>query len=165
MPVFGSESDFLKNFIKYQHYFSLLPRLTFSSTFRMGLGRGLMPIPERFFAGGSNSFRGERFDELGPRDQDSGNPIGGKALVLLNFELTFPFVSSIRNLYGAVFYDTGNVYARRKEFSLTSFRDAIGFGLRYRTPLGPIRVELGWNLDAPEGEKKVIAFITIGNVF
>ena len=165
MPVFGSESDFLKNFIKYQHYFSPLPRLTFSSTFRMGLGRGLMPIPERFFAGGSNSFRGERFDELGPKDPDSENPIGGKALFLLNFELTFPFVSSIQNLQGAVFYDTGNVFARRKEFSLTSLRDAVGFGLRYRTPLGPIRLELGWNLDAPEGEKKVIAFITIGNVF
>ncbi len=165
MPVFGSESDFLKNFVKYQHYFSPLPPLTFSSTFRIGLGRGRMPIPERFFAGGSNSFRGERFDELGPKDPDSENPIGGKALFLLNFELTFPFVSSIRNLRGAVFYDTGNVYARRKEFSLTSLRDAVGFGLRYRTPLGPIRFELGWNLDAPEGEKKVIAFITIGNVF
>jgi len=165
IPYFSTESDFLKNFIKYQHHFSPLPRLTFSSTFRMGLGRGLMPIPERFFAGGSNSFRGERFDELGPKDPDSGNPIGGKALFLLNFELTFPFVSSIRNLHGAVFYDTGNVYARRKEFNLTSFRDAVGLGLRYRTPLGPIRFELGWNLDAPEGEKKVIAFITIGNVF
>jgi len=164
-PVFGAESDFLKNFIKYQHYFVLVPRLTFSSTLRMGIGRGLMPIPERFFAGGSNSFRGERFDELGPKDPDSGNPVGGKALFLWNFELTFPFSSSFRNLYGAIFYDTGNVWAQRGDFSLTSFRDAIGWGLRYRTPLGPIRFELGWNLDAPEGEKKVIAFITIGNVF
>ncbi len=164
-PLFGSESDFLKNFIKYQHYFVLLPRLKFTSILRIGLGRGLMPIPERFFAGGSNSFRGERFDELGPKDPDSENPVGGKALFLLNFELTFPLLSSIRNLNGVIFYDTGNVYSKRRDFSLSSFRDAVGFGLRYKTPLGPIRFELGWNLDAPEGEKKVIAFITIGNVF
>ena len=131
----------------------------------MGVGRGLTPIPERFFAGGSNSFRGERFDELGPKDPDSGNPVGGKALFLWNLELTFPFSSSFRNLYGTIFYDTGNVWTQRGDFSLASFRDAIGCGLRYRTPLGPIRFELGWNLDAPRGEKRVIAFITIGNVF
>lgn len=164
-PLFKAESDFLKNFIKYQHYVPLLPNVIFSSTFRLGLGRGRMPIHERFFAGGSNSFRGEEFDELGPRDPQSLKPVGGKALFLLNFELTFPLLSSFRDLFGTFFYDIGNVFGKRRQLSLASLRNAIGAGLRYRTPLGPIRFEVGWNLDAPEEEKKVLAFITIGNVF
>ncbi|MFP4082214.1 MAG: POTRA domain-containing protein [Candidatus Aminicenantes bacterium] len=164
-PFFTSESDFLKNFIKYQNFLPVLPGVTFSSTFRLGLGEGKMPIHERFFGGGSNSFRGEEFDELGPKDPDSQNPIGGKALLLLNFELTFPLLSTFPDLSGAVFYDKGNVFANRKQLSVASLQDALGVGLRYRTPLGPIRLELGWNMDAPEGEKKVLAFITIGNVF
>ncbi len=164
-PLFRAESDYLKNFIKYQNYLPVFSGITFSSIFRLGLGRGRMPIHERFFGGGSNSFRGEEFDELGPRDPDSLKPVGGKALLLLNFELTFPFLPSLRDLFGTFFYDKGNIFAKRKHVSLASLQDSVGVGIRYRTPLGPIRFELGWNLDAPKGEKKVLAFITIGNVF
>lgn len=164
-PLFRAESDYLKNFIKYQNFVPIFPSVTFSSTFRLGLGRGRMPIHERFFGGGSNSFRGEGFDELGPKDPDSLKPVGGKALLLLNFELTFPFLPAFRDLFGSFFYDKGNVFAKRRHVNLASLQDAVGVGIRYRTPLGPIRFELGWNLDAPKGEKKVLAFITIGNVF
>jgi len=164
-PLFRAESDFIKNFIKYQNFLPVYPGITFSSTFRLGLGRGTVPIHERLFAGGSNSFRGEEFDELGPKDPDSLKPVGGKALVLLNFELTFPLFPSFKDLFGVLFYDKGNVFAERQDFRLVSLRDAIGVGIRYRTPLGPIRLELGWNLDAAPEEKKVLAFITIGNVF
>jgi outer membrane protein insertion porin family len=129
------------------------------------LGRGKVPIHERFFGGGSNSFRGVEFDELGPKDPDSFKPIGGKALLLFNFEFTFPILSVFKNLNGALFYDVGNVFAQRRQVSLASFHNALGFGLRYKTPLGPIRLELGWHVDAPEDEKKVLIFVTIGNVF
>lgn len=164
-PLFRAESDFIKNFIKYQNFLPVFPGVAFNSTFRLGLGRGRIPIHERFFAGGSNSFRGEEFDELGPKDPDFLKPVGGKALLLINFELSFPLFPSFRDLYGAFFYDKGNVFAERKDFNITSLRDAIGLGIRYRTPLGPIRLELGWNLDADRGEKNILAFITIGNVF
>ncbi|TET22334.1 MAG: outer membrane protein assembly factor, partial [Candidatus Aminicenantes bacterium] len=164
-PLFNAESDFLKTFTKYQHFIPILPDVTFNTTIRLGLGRGRMPIHERFFGGGSSSFRGAEFDELGPEDPDSLKPIGGKALILFNFELTFPLLSAFKNLFGTVFYDKGNVWERRKQVSLASFEDALGLGLRYRTPLGPIRLELGWNLDAPQGEKKIFGFITIGHVF
>ncbi len=164
-PLFRAESDFIKNFIKYQNFLSIYPGITFSSTFRLGLGKGTIPIHERFFAGGSNSFRGEKFDELGPKDSDSLKPVGGKALLLFNFELIFPLFPSFKDLFGVFFYDKGNVFAERQDFRLASLRDAIGFGIRYRTPLGPIRLELGWNLDAIPEEKKILAFITIGNVF
>jgi len=164
-PLLNTESDFFRTFMKYQHFVPVLQGVILSSTTRLGLGRGKIPIHERFFGGGSNSFRGVEFDELGPRDPGSLKPVGGKALLIFNFELAFPLFRSFPDLMGAVFYDKGNVFAERKDVSLASLQDAIGFGLRYRTPLGPVRLELGWNLDAPEGEKKPLAFITIGNVF
>jgi outer membrane protein assembly complex protein YaeT len=164
-PLFNSESDFVKTFFKYQHFVPLWKGITFSSTARVGLGRGLIPIHERFFAGGSNSFRGAEFDELGPIDPDSLNPVGGKALILFNFEVSFPLFRSLPDLLGLAFYDKGSVFIKRSQASWASLEDAVGLGLRYRTPLGPIRFELGWNLAAPEGEKKAHAFITIGHIF
>ncbi|MDH7511986.1 MAG: POTRA domain-containing protein [Clostridiales bacterium] len=164
-PLFETESDFLKAVLKHQHFFKLIPRVNVSSTSRLGLGMGRMPIHERFFAGGSNSFRGEEFDELGPRDPSSARPIGGKAVFLLNIELTFPIVSSLTNLAGAVFYDMGNVFYNRSDFDLKDLEHALGLGLRYRTPLGPVRLELGWNLSDPGRKGRPLAFITIGHVF
>lgn len=131
----------------------------------LGGGRKNIPIHERFFAGGSNSFRGEKFDKLEPKDPVSLKPVGGEALFLLNFELTFPLLSAIKDLSGALFYDKGNVFEKGKHFSLAGLQDAVGLGIRYRTPLGPVRLELGWNLDEPRGERKALVFITIGNVF
>lgn len=164
-PVFNAESDYLRVFSKYQHYVSLFPSITLSSTVRLGLGKGRMPIHERFFGGGSNSFRGVEFDELGPKDPNFFSPVGGKALLLFNFELAFPFLTRFENLLASVFFDKGNVYSKRRQVSWSSLQDAVGFGLRYRTPLGPVRFELAWNLDAPKGEKAPLFFITIGNVF
>jgi outer membrane protein insertion porin family len=164
-PYLKAESDFIKTFNKFQYCVPIFSGFNLSSTVRIGLAKGRIPIHERFFAGGSNSFRGTEFDHLGPKDADSGKPIGGKALILFNFELTFPILSAFKDLQGAVFYDKGNVFDRRKQVSLAAMRDALGFGLRYRTPLGPVRVELGWNLDPQPGEKHILGFITIGNVF
>jgi outer membrane protein insertion porin family len=164
-PLFNAESDFLKLFTKYQHYVPVFPDWTFSGTFRLGLGRGKMPIHERLFAGGSNSFRGTRFDELGPKDSVSGQPIGGKALLLFNFEMTFPLISAFKDLYGAFFYDVGNLWALRGDVDLASLQNALGLGLRYKTPLGPIRLEVAWYVDAAQGEDEILGFITIGSVF
>ena len=164
-PLFHAESNYQRTFTKYQHYIPIISGVTFTTTTRLGLGRGRMPIHERFFAGGSHSFRGVVFDELGPQDPNSNNPVGGKAIVLFNFEMTFPILSKLENLFGTTFFDTGNVFERRKQVNFINFQNAVGFGLRYRTPLGPIRFELGWNLNAPPGRCKPLVFITIGNVF
>lgn len=166
-PLFKEESDYIKTFIKFQQYVPILSGTTFNLTSRLGLGGGEVDIPihERFFAGGSNSFRGERFDELGPVDEDSLKPIGGESLLLLNLELTFPLFSSLKNLRAAVFYDVGNVFEKSDDLSLKSLENAVGFGIRYRTPLGPVRLELAWNLNVPEAERNALFFITLGNVF
>jgi outer membrane protein insertion porin family len=164
-PLFKTESDYLKAFFKYQYYYPILSRLNFSATARIGLGRGRIPVPERFFAGGSNSFRGERIDELGPKDPVTDKPVGGKAMVLLNLEVRFPLLQSLPDLSGAAFYDIGQVFSKRKDFSLFNFQGAVGLGLRYRTPLGPFRFDLGWNVDDPKKKGHPLVFITIGNVF
>ncbi|UCC40177.1 MAG: outer membrane protein assembly factor BamA [Candidatus Aminicenantes bacterium] len=164
-PLFMSESDFFKSFVKYQHFIPVISGITFSLTSRLGVGEGDIPIHERFFAGGSNSFRGAEFDELGPRDYTSFKPIGGKALFLLNLELTFPLLSALKDFSGVLFYDKGSVFEETMDYNLAGLEDALGIGIRYRTPLGPVRLELGWNFDAPKEKRKVLAFISIGNVF
>ena len=166
-PLLEDESNYIKTFIRNQHYVPILSDVLFNMTFRLGFGGGEMNIPihERFFAGGSNSFRGERFDELGPVDEVSGNPVGGEALLLLNFEVTFPILSAFKDLRGAFFYDVGNVFERIEDIALVSMQNAVGFGIRYRTPLGPIRLEFGWNLNDPREERKPLVFFTIGNLF
>jgi len=164
-PLFQAESDYLKSFVKYQRFFPISTRMNFSLTARFGLGMGRMPIHERFFGGGSNSFRGQPFDRLGPLNPDSQMPVGGKALLIANFELRFPVFSSLPNLSGAVFYDKGNIFYRRSDFRLGQLEDALGLGIRYRTPLGPVRLDFGWNLNPAQGRAQPLVFITIGNIF
>lgn len=164
-PLFGVESDFLKLFAKYQVHTIFFSSLRISATARVGVGQGRMPIHERFFAGGSNSFRGTDFDELGPMDPQSGRPVGGKVLFLINFETSFPVIAALRDLSWAFFLDVGNVFAKRKDFNVLKLKAAVGFGLRYRTPLGPIRLDLGLSPQAPTGQKKIFPFLTIGHVF
>ncbi|MBN1939656.1 MAG: BamA/TamA family outer membrane protein [Candidatus Aminicenantes bacterium] len=165
-PLFKAESDYLKSFIKFQYFRPLGEQILLIGTFRGGLGMGRMPIHERFFAGGSGSFRGRPFDGLGPKDAASGKPVGGKAILLFNLDAQFrPFVS-LPNLSLAVFYDLGNVFSHRSDVSLADLENALGFGLRYKTPLGPLRVDLGWNLNSPDGSRRgPRLYVTIGNVF
>jgi outer membrane protein insertion porin family len=164
-PLFNAESDYLKSYVKYQRFFPFFQSLNLSATARAGLGMGRMPIHERFFGGGSNSFRGEPFDKLGPQDPHSHRPVGGKAMFLFNFELRFPLFTSFPNLAGAVFYDKGNVFANRSDVNFADLRDAVGLGIRYRTPLGPLRIDFSWNLEPPQERRQPLVFITIGNVF
>ncbi|MEO8126948.1 MAG: outer membrane protein assembly factor BamA [Bryobacteraceae bacterium] len=116
-----------------------------------------IPLPERFFAGGSSSHRGFPDNQAGPRDLITGFPIGGTALLLNNVELRFPLIGD--NLRGVVFHDAGNVYSqlgkvsfRYNQKDITDFNymvHALGFGIRYRTPVGPIRIDLGYSLNPP----------------
>jgi outer membrane protein insertion porin family len=122
----------------------------------------LIPLPERFFGGGGTSIRGFGLNQAGPRDPCTGFPIGGLALLAFNQELHFPmklpFVGN--KLGGTVFYDGGNVYRDVNHISLawkppsptdlTYFSHTVGFGVRYPTPIGPVRVDLGYQLNPPQ---------------
>jgi outer membrane translocation and assembly module TamA len=105
-----------------------------------------LPASERFYAGGSNTVRGYALDRLGDDatiDSD-GFPQGGNALVILNGELRFPVW---RALGAVVFLDAGNVFARVEDLDLGRIKASTGAGVRYRSPIGPIRVDVGVKLD------------------
>jgi outer membrane protein insertion porin family len=136
----------------------------------------LIPLPERFFAGGGTSLRGFALNQAGPRDSVTGFPVGGQALLILNQEFRFPmrlpYIGSA--LSGALFYDGGNVYSRlgrvtvrpyspkpvffpnstQCEFNCTNelnyFAHTVGLGFRYGTPVGPIRIDLGYQINRPQ---------------
>lgn len=108
-----------------------------------------LPASERFFAGGDTTVRGFALDQLGTAatiDQD-GFPIGGGGLLIVNAELRVP----VRGGLGLVgFIDAGNVYARATDIGFGDMRSAIGFGVRYKSPIGPIRVDLGFKTERRE---------------
>ena len=119
-----------------------------------GLEMPLLPISERFFAGGDATVRGFAFDRLGlpvgtpgATINCDGFPQGGDAVIILNTELRVPVT---RNLGVVGFLDVGNVYDRVSNVDLGRLRGGVGFGVRYRSPVGPIRVDLGFKLDRQE---------------
>jgi len=168
VPVFGMESDYQKVFLKGQLYRPLSTGINLGLTARLGLGNGLRHLPERFFAGGSNTFRGEEFEMLGPLDETTLKPYGGEAVLLLNADAAFAVVPSWRELRLSAFFDLGNVYGTLGEFRPLELRGAAGAGLRYRTPLGPVRIEIAWKLwgfDAQDKRGRPLVFLTIGHIF
>jgi outer membrane protein insertion porin family len=147
----------------------LLREGTFSFSVKNGIGFGDMSISERFFAGGSHSFRGTRNDRLGPINMDTvdpdGEPQGGNILLLFNLEATLPSLFiPMKNLYYTFFADVGNVFAKSSDLNLNKMERALGFGLKYRTPLGPIRLEFAFNL-RKAAEQNFLIQIGIGNVY
>jgi outer membrane protein insertion porin family len=168
VPIFGTESNYQKIFLKAQLYRPLASGLNLGLTGRLGLGNGLTHLPERFFAGGSNTFRGEEFELLGPIDRTTLNPYGGEAVFLVNTELIFALFPAWREFRLASFFDLGNVYENLKDFRPYDLRGAAGAGIRYRTPLGPIRIEIAWKLwgfDVEDRKGHPLVFLTIGNIF
>jgi outer membrane translocation and assembly module TamA len=181
----GSEVGFLKTFLQGFRY----RRLPGSAAVlalgaRVGLATGFprpveragqtitvedIPASERFYAGGDTTVRGFVFERLGtPETIDpSGFPKGGNGLIVLNSELRFP----VRGVLGGVaFIDAGNVYRTVAEMNLAQIRASAGFGLRYRSPVGPIRVDLGIKLDRkilPTGQKErpTALHISLGQAF
>ena len=128
-----------------------------------------LPASERFFAGGATTVRGFALDRLGDEatiDQD-GFPQGGNGLIILNTELRVPLWGNV----GAVaFLDAGNVYETVGDMDLGRLRGGAGFGVRYRSPIGPIRVDLGFKLDQrefPNGtrEGRTALHVSIGQAF
>jgi hypothetical protein len=139
-----------------------------------------LPASERFFAGGDTTVRGFGLDELGTPpttvdkngnpigtiDQD-GFPIGGNALVIFNAELRVP----VRGGLGVVgFFDTGQVFNSARHIDFGELRSAIGFGVRYKSPVGPIRIDLGFKLNRMElvpGKREALTalHISLGQAF
>jgi outer membrane protein insertion porin family len=133
-----------------------------------------IPLPERFFAGGGTSLRGFGLNQAGPRDPFTGFPIGGQAELIFNQDLRFPMHLPLigDRLGGALFYDAGNVFASIRRITLQTapppptfnagtpnvcltnctnemryFSHTVGFEFRYGTPIGPVALDLGYQLN------------------
>jgi outer membrane protein assembly complex protein YaeT len=168
----GSEASFLRLVLQNSSYHPFRRRFTIARSFQLGMmspfGKGRevnvgdatirttdIPIPERFFAGGGNSHRGFAVNQAGPRDLETGFAVGGNALLFHSLEFRFPVWGE--TLSGVLFHDMGNVFARVKDLTLRLHQrneqdynylaHAAGFGFRYRTPVGPVRFDMGYNLN------------------
>jgi len=116
-----------------------------------------IPLAEHLFGGGSTSHRGFPDNQAGPRDSTTGFPLGGTALLFHSTEIRFPLIGE--NIDGVLFHDVGNIYSSLSEVSfrfhqrdLNDFNymvHAAGFGIRYRTPVGPIRIDLAYSINPP----------------
>jgi outer membrane translocation and assembly module TamA len=170
---FGSQRNFVRVLARNATYTLIGRNLVFARQTELGtivpfnLGPNLtpanaVPLPERFFGGGGTSMRGFGFNEAGPRDLGTatspatGFPIGGNGLFFNTFELRFPLLGP--NISGVLFEDMGNIYTTFSDISLRyhqpsnnqDFNYAVqapGFGIRYRTPLGPVRVDFAYALN------------------
>jgi len=177
----GSSADFARFFGQYAYY-KPLGDLVFANSIRLGLAAPYassdVPTSERFFAGGGTTLRGFPTDEAGPvryvpfcQGASTTNcplipiPVGGNQLFILNSELRYP-IPIISNLGGVIFYDGGNVYRRINfpEF-VNNYSNTVGIGLRYNTPIGPLRLDVGRNLNPVTGISATQFFITLGQAF
>jgi outer membrane protein insertion porin family len=163
---------FLKSFFQAAEYRRLDARTVLALGARLGLARTLgsdtplrLPLPDRFFAGGDYSLRGFVTDSVGPRARATDGrlvPTGGNALLLGNLELRRELG---RRFSLAAFTDAGNVYALVSEMRLSDLRYTAGLGLRYRSALGPLRVDFGVKLNRRPGESASHLHLTVGHAF
>jgi outer membrane protein insertion porin family len=170
LEVGGSALAGEVNFVKFQledaWFFNWPPPTVLAVSTRLGLaapfaGTDDLVIEDRFKAGGSTTIRGYRLDRVGPVDADD-NPVGGDLRVLLNLEWRFPLW---RFLGGVVFFDVGAVTPRVRDLTSSELYPGAGAGLRITTPIGPIRLDLGYALRQLRDEDRLQVYVTVGHAF
>jgi outer membrane translocation and assembly module TamA len=164
--IFGSQRNFGKLLVRNATYHPITKHIVLARSTQFGDIYSFasadnpidaVPLPERFFGGGGNSQRGFPENQAGPRDIASGFPLGGTALLFNQTEVRFPLIGE--DIGGVLYHDMGNIYSslRNVSFRLHQRNDqdfdymvhAVGFGIRYRTPVGPVRLDLGYSINPP----------------
>ena len=159
--LFAGDRDFYRVQAGASSYLPHGSRGVFEARLRGGLVRpygdtDAVPIFERFFGGGSGTIRGFRERRVGPIDPSSNDPIGGEATFLVTLEEVVAIAKDERGrsiLRGSVFYDVGNVWRKTGDFG-SSFKSGTGVGARVNTPIGPLRLDVGFPLTDVAGEKR-----------
>ncbi len=180
--AFGSSANFAKLFGQFAYY-KPVSSMVFANSIRLGLAApfagSFVPTSQLFFSGGGTSLRSFPIDAAGPQrlvpfcnvlQGQSGCvnvtvPVGGRQLFILNSEARFPLHIN-KALGGVVFYDGGNVYSAIN-FSnfINNYTNTVGVGLRYSTPIGPVRFDIGRNLNPVPGINPLQYYITVGQAF
>ena len=125
---------------------------------------GKLPDFERFYLGGINSIRGYGWQDISAQDA-AGADIGGEKMVQINIEYLIPLFKD-EGIVGVVFFDTGDVYGVDEDINLGQMHESVGIGIRWYSPVGPIRLEYGYRLDedSPGGRGGRVEF-TMGMSF
>lgn len=164
----GGDSNFIKFTGEHQVYFPIFLNITGHINFGYGYiteGSGRrVPVFERFFLGGIDSIRGYKYGDVSPRDPETEERIGGTRMFYLQLENIFPLIRSI-NLNGVVFLDMGSVWDMKTGFKSSEIRKSIGLGIRWISPLGPLRIEWGYNLDKKPKEDSSNFNFQVGGSF
>jgi outer membrane protein insertion porin family/translocation and assembly module TamA len=161
----GGDVDFVRVIAEGRGYVPIRRDTVAAVRLRMGTastfaGTRDVPLYERFFSGGTDSVRGYERWHVGPLA--GGDPVGGKSLVEGSIELRHRVTESLAL---AAFLDGGQVDRRSWRASVDDLQIGTGFGVRYRTPIGPIRVDLGFPLDRPRGDASWQVHFTVGPSF
>ncbi len=163
----GSELDFVRLRLTQSAFVEMSEDATMAFSLRTGAilpiqDTETIPLQERFFNGGENTVRSFTENDLGPKDA-SGNPLGGEAWSVVSVE----WRNTIRgNLDGALFYDLGNVTVQYEDyFDFLGYRDAVGIGLRYQLPVGPVRLDWGINPNPADDEVSSVLHFSVGMAF
>ncbi|MFN3395216.1 MAG: outer membrane protein assembly factor BamA [Thermodesulfovibrionales bacterium] len=160
----GGTNAFIKG-VADSAWFFPIGSTTISVRGRFGYATGLfgkeLPLYERFYVGGIYTIRGLGFGEAGPRDEN-GSVIGGTKELIFNLEYIFPIFSELR-LKGVVFADAGNSYDQDEPIG--TLRYTSGLGIRWISPIGPIRIEWGYNINKKPGEGSSKLEFTFGTFF
>jgi outer membrane protein insertion porin family len=174
---FGGDNEYFKVQTNSRFYFPVWRDVIFSAQGRFGYIGSVngepVPIFERFFLGGINSIRGYRSRSIGPtRQVASLDPaasdfefiVGGNKELILNHELTFPLVPQV-NIRGLAFFDAGNAYDDGQSIDLSELRLSWGLGIRWYSPLGPLRFEFGFPINPQPGDETSAFEFSIGSSF
>jgi outer membrane protein insertion porin family len=166
----GGDSQFVKYFLNVKWFHPVTATTVFSWNVLWGhviptVGGAEVPLFERFFLGGPYSVRGFQSRSLSPADPNTGELVGGNKELIANLEYLFPLVAEI-GFKGVLFFDVGNAWAQGSwPFNDQGVWASYGVGVRWYSPMGPLRFEVGWNLDRPEGQPKRVMEFTIGTPF
>lgn len=171
--LLGSTPQFVKINLQSSFFYSPFKRVVFALSARGGAAWNFgesteVPIFERYFAGGRSTVRGYDQEKLGVPgktiiyDGQSWEQTGGNMMVVLNGELRFPL---FKGLGMVAFVDGGNVWRKIEEFDAAEIKTTTGLGIRYDTPVGPLRLDMGCKLDKEVGEDKCVAHFTLGHAF
>ncbi|MBI5049690.1 MAG: outer membrane protein assembly factor BamA [Nitrospirae bacterium] len=163
----GGDNYFVKLLNDNIWYFPVIWDTTFSFRGRVGYASGIagkeLPLYERFYVGGINTVRGLGFGEGGPRNEQD-EKIGGNKELIFNAEYIFPISKEIR-FKGLTFFDAGRSFDNTEPIEISELRTTVGLGVRWISPIGPIRLEWGYNISPKPGEDQGKLEFTFGGMF
>lgn len=167
MAGLGGDTAFMRYIAESGWYWPLFWKTVGVIHGRMGfmqkLPWGALPAYEKFYLGGIDSIRGFKYADISPRDPVTNERIGGDKFVQLNAEYRFPLIKKL-GVMGTIFFDAGNVYGSGQAY-FSSIRTSVGTGFRWFSPMGPLRVEWGWNIAPKPWEKHSSWEFTVGSQF